>query len=115
MPITLQGTAQRFEPDFLRQLPQLERTMTAHGLDPSDVVIAKEPAATANVPFLGPFFYDYTVFLGDESFTVTEPSDARFLEYFYNRLRAADAPESSAPPQSDGMLARLSRWMMRPI
>jgi hypothetical protein len=115
MPITLQGTAQRFEPGFLRQLPRLEQAMTAHGLDPSDVVIAKEPAATANVPFLGPLFYDYTVFFGDESFTVTEPGDARFLEYFYNRLRGADAPEPSAPPPADGLLARLSRWMSRPI
>jgi hypothetical protein len=114
MPITLQGTAQRFEPGFLRQLPQLEQTMIAHGLDPSDVVIAKEPATTANVPLLGPFYYDYTVFLGEDSFTITEPNDARFLEYLCARIIASDATPPAAP-QHDGAFARLSRWMMRPI
>jgi hypothetical protein len=115
MPITLQGTAERFEPGFLRQLPRLEQTMTAHGLDPSAVVIAKEPAVTANVPLLGPFFHDYTVFIGDESFTVTEPNDSRFLDYFQQRIIAADAPEQPAATQRDGILARMARWMMRPI
>jgi hypothetical protein len=115
MPIRLQGTGRGFEPGFLRQLPRLEQTMSAHGLDPSDFVIAKEPATTANVPLLGPFFYDYTVFVDDEHFTVTEPNDARFLEYLYARIRGADAPDAVAPPPNDGLLARIARWMMRPI
>jgi hypothetical protein len=115
MPITLQGTGRGFEPGFLRRLPRLEQAMTAHGLDPSDFVIAKEPATTANVPLLGPFFYDYTVFIGEDSFTVTEPTDARFLEYFYNRILAADTPETPEPPRTDGVLARMARWMMRPV
>lgn len=119
MPITLQGVAS-FDSSFARRLPRLEAEMTAHGLAPSDFVISKSPATTGNVPFLGPFFYDYTVFIGDTHFTVTEPNDARFLEYFHKRVLASDAPESEidaapAAARPDGMLKRLSRWMMQPI
>ncbi|NVN87958.1 MAG: hypothetical protein HXX15_17915 [Rhodopseudomonas sp.] len=115
MPITLQSTGRGFESQFLRQLPRLEQAMAAHDLDPSNFTISKEPAVTANVPLLGPFFYDYTVLVGDDQFTITEPNDARFLEYFYDRILASDAPEPPAAPRSDGLLARLARWMTQPI
>ena len=75
--------------------------MVAHGLEPSQFVISKDWATQAAVPlpFLGPFFYDYTVFIGEENFTVTEPNDIRFLDYFYQRCIAADetAPERASP------------------
>ena len=66
--------------------------MTAHGLEPEQFVISKDQATPATAPFIGPFFYDYTVFVGEESFTVTEPNDIRFLEYLYNRCIAEDDP-----------------------
>jgi hypothetical protein len=69
--------------------------MIAHDLNPADFVISKDRAMPSSViPLVGPFFYDYTVFVGDESFTVTEPNDTRFLQYFYQRIIA---PEQDAP------------------
>ena len=92
--ITLQSTIGGFSAEFMRKLPAVERAMVAHGLEPSHFVISKDRSASASVPVIGPFFYDYTVFFGEESFTVTEPNDIGFLEYFYQRCiedRRADA------------------------
>ena len=107
MAITLQSTVGGFSPEFIRKLPALEQAMIAHGLEPSQFVISKDWATQAAVPypFLRPFFYDYTVFVGDENFTVTEPNDMRFLEYFYQALhrrgrrdRRADAAHPAPRP-----------------
>jgi hypothetical protein len=102
MSITLQSTVGGFSPEFVRKLPALEKAMVAHGLEPSQFVISKDWATQAAVPFpfLKPFFYDYTVFIGEENFTVTEPNDIRFLDYFYNRCIAEDdaAPEQASEP-----------------
>ena len=118
MSITLQSTAGGFSPEFLRKLPALEQAMIAHGLESSQFVISKDWATQAAVPypFLKPFFYDYTVFVGDENFTVTEPNDIRFLEYFYNRCIAADdeSPEQARRVRSPGPIRRFLRWMAQP-
>ena len=90
MPITLQSTVGGFSGEFMRRLPKLEKAMLAHGLEPSEFVISKDRATPPTVPFLGPFFYDYTVFFGDAHFTVTEPNDVQFLEYFHQRCIAED-------------------------
>ena len=90
MSITLQSTVGGFSPEFLRKLPALEKAMIAHGLEPEQFVISKDRATPATAPFIGPFFYDYTVFVGEENFTITEPNDIRFLGYFYNRCIAQD-------------------------
>jgi hypothetical protein len=87
---------------------RLPRTMVAHGLERSQFVISKDRATPATVPVIGPFFYDYTVFAGDENFTVTEPDDIRFLEYFYQRCIAQDATTLS-------LISRLFSWMTQPI
>ena len=63
MAITLQSTVGGFSPEFMRKLPDLEQAMVAHGLEPSQFVISKDWATPATAPFIGPFFYDYTVFL----------------------------------------------------
>jgi hypothetical protein len=116
MPITLQSTVGGFSGEFMRRLPKLEEAMLAHGLEPSEFVISKDRATPPTVPFLGPFFYDYTVFFGDEHFTVTEPNDVRFLQYFLQRCIAED---DTAPPQavprSPGLIGRIVRWMEQPI
>jgi hypothetical protein len=123
MSITLQSTVGGFSPEFVRKLPALEKAMVAHGLEPSQFVISKDWATQAAVPFpfLKPFFYDYTVFIGGENFTVTEPNDIRFLDYFYNRCIAEDdaVPEqASGPvprPRRPGLVSRIFRWMARPV
>jgi hypothetical protein len=105
-----------FTPEFLRKLPLVEQAMLAHGLEPAQFVISKDRATPPTVPFVGPFFYDYTVFVGDEKFTVTEPNDIRFLDYFYQRCVAED---ESAPaeqhPLRPNLISRLFRWMAQPI
>ena len=82
-----------------------------------EFVISKDRATPAALPFVGPFFYDYTVFIGDENFTVTEPNDIVFLDYFYQRCIAADetAPENGAAPRRPGLINRIFRWMAQPI
>ena len=116
MPITLQSTVGGFSAEFMRKLPQLEQVMIAHGLEPAEFVISKDRAAPPSVPFIGPFFYAYTVFVGDESFTVTEPNDIRFLDFFLKRCMAEDEPPPlEQGPQPPGLIGRFFRWMARPI
>jgi hypothetical protein len=115
MPITLQSTVGGFSPGFMAKLPALEAAMIAQGLEPSSFVLSKDRATPATVPLIGPFFYDYTVFIDDEHFTVTEPNDMRFLEFLLGRITA---PEQTAPAASwklPGVLGRLARWMSQPI
>lgn len=113
MAITLQGTAGDFSAEFKRRLPALERAMIARGLDPADFIISRDNAASANARPIGPFFYDYTVFVGDEHFTVTEPNDMRFLEYFYGRILAPE--DEPAQKKNLGLFSRLAKWMAQPI
>jgi hypothetical protein len=118
--ITLQSTVGGFTAEFMHALPKLEAVMRAHGLDPSAFVISKDRAAPATVPLIGPFFYAYTVFVGEDCFTITEPNDLRFLEYFEKRCVAADDDPEPIPLPTlrrtpPGLLARLLRWMAQPI
>jgi hypothetical protein len=121
MSITLQSTVGGFSPEFVRRLPAVERAMIAHGLEPSQFVISKDWATPATAPMIGPFFYDYTVFVGDENFTVTEPNDIKFLDYFHDRCIAQDAPEHDDIPEAAprirpaGLIKRLFRWMAQPV
>jgi hypothetical protein len=116
MPITLQSTVGGFTSEFIRKLPLVEQAMVAHGLEPAQFIISKDRATPATVPMLGPFFYDYTVFVGDENFTVTEPNDMTFLDYFYKRCIAVDQPAPAHDrKQHVGPVSRFLRWMGRPI
>jgi hypothetical protein len=118
VPVTLQSTVGGFSAEFMRKLPRVEQAMIAHGLEPSEFVISKDRATpAAMVPFVGPFFYDYTVFVGEESFTVTEPNDMVFMDYFYQRCIAEDgpSPEEERRARRPGLINRLFRWMAQPI
>ena len=117
MAITLQSTVGGFSAAFMRKLPAVEQAMIAHGLEPSEFVISKDRATPPTVPFIGPFFYAYTVFVGEESFTVTEPNDVRFLEYFYQRCIAEGevTPEQEHRARRPGLINRIFRWMAQPI
>ena len=110
MAIILQSTVGGFSDEFMRKLPQVERAMIAHGLDPAQFVISKDRAAPS-IPFVGPFFHEYTVFVGgDESFAVTEPNDMVFLDFFLKRCIA-----EHEVPRAPGPITRFLRWMSRPI
>jgi len=111
--IILQSTVGGFSAQFMRKLPLVEQAMDEHGLDPAEFVISKDRASTATIPFVGPFFYDYSVFFGDDQFTVTEPNDMVFLDYFLKRVLAADSPPEL--PQRIGLLQRLFGWMTQPV
>jgi hypothetical protein len=113
--ITLQSTIGGFSAEFMRKLPLVEQAMIAHGLEPSQFVISKDRATPPTVPFIGPFFYDYTVFVGEENFTVTEPDDIKFLDYFYQRCIAADEAPQPLRKRRPGLINRLFRWMTQPI
>ena len=113
MAITLQSTLGGFSAEFMRRLPQLEQAMTANGLDPAEFVISKDRATPATVPLLGPFFYEYTVSFGDDEFTVTEPNDMVFLDYFFKRVLAVDGPPEV--PRRPGLMRRFFGWMSEPV
>jgi hypothetical protein len=115
MSITLQSTVGGFSAEFMRRLPALEEAMVSHGLEPSQFVISKDRATPATVPIIGPFFYDYTVFVGEEHFTVTEPNDMQFLDYFYQRCIAEDEAAQPAHRRRPGLINRIFRWMAQPI
>jgi hypothetical protein len=115
--ITLQSTiGGGFSAEFMRRLPAVEQAMIAHGLEPGNFVISKDRATPPSVPFIGPFFYDYTVFVDGESFTVTEPNDMVFLDYFYKRCTAEDeiSPTETAR-RTRGLIHRFFSWMAQPI
>jgi hypothetical protein len=114
MAITLQSTVGGFSAEFMRKLPLLEQAMIAHGLEPSEFVISKD-RASPEAPWIGPFFYRYTVFVGEENLTVTEPNDLKFYDYFYERCTAEDDPAPQPQPRQRGLIARVFRWMSQPI
>jgi hypothetical protein len=108
MQIKLQSTVGNFQRAFMRKLPLIEQAMVARDLDPADVVICKDRATpSSTIPLIDRFFYDYTVFVGAERFTVTKLNDMRFLEYFYKRFVAPE-PEARRPLGTFGRLMRLS-------
>lgn len=109
MSIILQSTVGGFSLQFMRKLPLAEQIMRDHGLDPSEFVIAKDYASTASYPIMGPFFFNYSVYFGEERFTVTEPDDMVFLDYFLKRVLASDGPAEL--PRRAGLMRWLSGWM----
>jgi hypothetical protein len=114
--IQLQSTVGSFAPAFMRNLPRVEADMRAHGLEPSDFVISKDRAGPPAMPMLDPFFYEYTVTSGDESFTVTEPNDVSFLAYFHRRCIAeSELDDTPSGLHSPTLLSRIMRWMLEPI
>jgi len=114
MAITLQSTVGGFSTAFMKRLPQLEAAMVAHGLDPSAFIISKDSAASSATIPVGPFFYDYTVFVEGAHFTVTEPNDARFMEYLLARCVAADNPITPRH-KAHILLQKFLHWMEQPL
>jgi hypothetical protein len=136
MSIILQSSV-GFSAEFMREVPMLEKAMIAHGLEPSKFVISKDSASPSTRHVVGTFFYDYTVFIDGEHFTLTEPNDMVFLDYF---LKLCTAEENVRPllklrrgrvgrgsPHrgglgrgslgrgSLGLIRRFLRWMAQPV
>jgi hypothetical protein len=115
MQIKLQSTIGGFDESFLQKLPLVEKAMIDHGLDPSQFVISKDLSLFTNAKPFGSTFRDYTVFVGDQHFTVTQPSDMRFLEYFYARCISPDEQAPTPQHKLEEVLGRLLHWMEQPI
>jgi hypothetical protein len=113
--IKLQSSVGAFDESFTRKLPLVEEAMTAHGLDPSIFVISKDASLFTNARAFGATFRDYTVFVGDQHFTVTQPSDIRFLEYFYERCIAPEEEAATPRHKLASVLGKLVHWMEQPI
>jgi hypothetical protein len=113
--IKLQSSVGAFDQTFMEKLPLVEQAMVAHGLDPSDFVIAKDASLFTNARAFGATFRDYTVFVGDKHFTVTQPSDLRFLEYFHERCIAPDEAAPTPHHKLADVLDKLVHWMEQPV
>jgi hypothetical protein len=117
--IILQSSVGGFSDEFMRKLPLVERAMVDRGVDPSDFVISKDLALPSTLYATGRFFYQYTVSFGEASFTVTEPTDVRFLDYFYQRCVSEEDEETKPLPtlrrKSPGLVSRFLHWMAEPI
>jgi hypothetical protein len=122
--IKLQSSVGDFSPEFVKELPALEKAMRDRGLDPSAFVIARNLAQSTYLPIAfrpDGNLLDYTVFVKDRSFTVTQPNDMRFLEYFYELC--VPPPHESDPHSKlhtaeqkiESLFTRAGRWLNRPI
>jgi hypothetical protein len=112
--IKLQSTAGAFDASFLQKLPLVEEAMIAHGLEPSRFIIAKN-SSVATMRAFGATFRDYTVFVDGRHFTVTQPSDLAFLEYFHARCIAPDEQQPTPVRKLENVLDRLMQWMEQPV
>jgi hypothetical protein len=108
-----------FDAGFLKQLPDVEKAMIAHNLDPSAFTITKGPNSSYRAYNGTGRYSDYAVDTGDDSFTVTYASDAGFLEFFLGACVAPDdsdsAPGHPIKPRSrehhqSSLIDRLARW-----
>jgi hypothetical protein len=122
--IKLQSSVGDFSPEFVKELPALEKAMRDHGLDPAAFVIARNLAQSTYLPIAfrpDGNLLDYTVFVKDRSFTVTQPNDMRFLEYFYELcipLEHKSDPHSklhTAEQKIESLFARAAHWLNKPI
>ena len=126
--IKLQSSYGDFDPAFVKELPALEKAMIDEGLNPSAFVIAKNLAQIPHLPIafrLDGTPLEYTVFVKDRSFTVTQPDDMSFLAYFYRLCVPApeekDAPHTvaqalhSEEKKLEALIGRLERWLDKPI
>jgi hypothetical protein len=112
--IKLQTSVEVFDESFVEKLPLVESAMIAHGLDPARFVIAKDASVSNHGRAFGTAFRDYTVFVDDTHFTVTQPSDMHFLEYFHDCC-VAPGNATSPPERESGVVGQLLQWMAKPI
>ncbi len=126
MHIQLQTSVGDFDESFVAELRRFETVMQANGLDPSTYIIAKDRVQFTSLPFFvrpGGDGFNYTVFIGGESFSVTKANDMAFLGYFEQLCASAIADDeeavSSAAPSAWARLAasfnRLEQWFNAPM
>jgi hypothetical protein len=112
---------------LLRRIHARASDAIAHGLEPSKFVISKDSASPSTRHVVGTFFYDYTVFIDGEHFTLTEPNDMVFLDYFLKlctaeedirpllKLRRGRLGRGGLSQGSLGLVRRFLRWMAQPV
>jgi hypothetical protein len=66
-----------FEASFRERLPAVEKTMIAHGLDPSAFTITKGRNRSYGSYYGTGRYYDYKVNTGEDSFVVSFATDGR--------------------------------------
>jgi hypothetical protein len=116
--IKLQSSVGDFSPEFVKELPALEKAMREHKLDPSDFVIARNMAQSTYLPIVyrpDGNLLEYTVFVKGRSFTVTQPNDMRFLEYFHELCVAKDERLRSHERKRGPLFRHIVRWFNKPI
>jgi hypothetical protein len=115
VPIKLQSSVSAFDETFMKELPLVEQAMVAHGLDPSEFMISKDASLFTNARPFGATFRGYTVLVDDKSFTITQPSDIRFLGYFHQRCIAPDRAAATPHHKLADMLDKLVHWIGQPV
>jgi hypothetical protein len=123
--IRLQSSVVDFDASFIKELQRFELIMQARGLDPSSYVICKDRVQFTELPFFirpGGNGYNYTVFIDDESFTITKANDMAFLGYFEQLCAvaiASDVPLDSAQLSVWSKLStpfrRIKSWFEAPL
>ena len=124
--IQLQSSIGAFDESFRKRLPAVEQAIREHGIDPAAFVIAKDAAHLTRLPIAyRPDGHptEYTVFVKGRSFTVTQPSDLAFLEYFFTLCvhEHKDDPHSLAHAVHGGekklqaLIERLESWLDKSI
>jgi len=99
-------TQGKFSQDFLNSLPDLEKEMVNHGLDPGDFIIVKSNSHRWD--------YFYTVTVKGKSFTISMVNDVEFLKYFYGICFPAEdnAHTLSVEHKFNALLQRLEKWLV---
>jgi hypothetical protein len=115
MHIRLQTTVTPFDDSFVKFLPDVEKAMIDHGLDPSDFVIAKDDSQFNSYPGLRQRLHSYTVFVRGREFTVTQPTDLAFLKYFHDRCVAPEEVAPSPEHKLQSIIGRLLHWLNQPV
>ena len=126
--IKLQSSFGNFDLGFRKQLPALEKAMIGQGLDPAAFVISKDAARVPRLPIaFRPNGHpaEYTVFVKGRSFTVAQPDDLSFLDYFYRLCvppnKTEEDPKSvghlrhSEEKKLAAFIERLEAWLNKPI
>jgi hypothetical protein len=126
--IKLQSSYGNFDSGFRKQLQALEKAMIDQGLDPAAFVISKDAARVPRLPIaFRPTGHpaEYTVHVKDRSFTVAQPNDLSFLDYFYSLCVPPKAKEDDSNSHAHllhaeekklaAFIERLEAWFNKPI
>ena len=105
-------TQGNFGQNFLDSIPDFEKEMVNHGLDPEEFIIAKtDPFAGYQSWLRGGF--NYTVTIKGRSFTVSMPNDVEFFKYFHGICFPSEenVEKHRGEHKLLAILERLEKWL----